>query len=81
MTSAPVVEIAAQDAAGARIAFDAGADHVDVCQALGLGGLTPSLGVGAGVVWCVTDAGPVRAAVHATHAVRRLVGRPTGRTP
>ncbi|WP_367889400.1 copper homeostasis protein CutC [Humibacter ginsenosidimutans] len=39
-----VVEIAVQDAAGARIAFDAGADRVELCQALGTGGLTPSLG-------------------------------------
>jgi copper homeostasis protein len=39
------LEIAVQDAAGARIAFDAGADRVELCQALSsTGGLTPSAG-------------------------------------
>ncbi len=39
------VEIAVQDAAGARAALAAGADRLELCQALGLGGLTPSLGL------------------------------------
>jgi copper homeostasis protein len=39
------VEIAVQDAAGVRIALEAGAARVEVCQALGLGGLTPSAGL------------------------------------
>ncbi|MFD5225257.1 copper homeostasis protein CutC [Microbacterium sp. NPDC058342] len=39
------LEIAVQDAAGARIAFAAGADRVELCQALSAtGGLTPSPG-------------------------------------
>lgn len=39
------LEIAVQDAAGARTAFDAGADRVELCQALAAtGGLTPSAG-------------------------------------
>ena len=38
------VEIAVQDAAGVRIALEAGATRVELCQALGLGGLTPSPG-------------------------------------
>ncbi|MGP7960016.1 copper homeostasis protein CutC [Sanguibacter sp. A247] len=39
------VEIAVQDAAGARVARDGGADRVELCGALaGTGGLTPSLG-------------------------------------
>jgi copper homeostasis protein len=40
---APAVEIAVQDAAGARIAIAAGADRLELCQALGVGGLTPSI--------------------------------------
>lgn len=39
------VEIAVQDAASARIALEAGATRVELCQALGLGGLTPSAGL------------------------------------
>jgi copper homeostasis protein len=39
------VEIAVQDAAGARLALGAGADRLELCQALGVGGLTPSLGL------------------------------------
>ena len=39
------VEIAVQDVAGARIALEAGAARVELCQALGLGGLTPSAGL------------------------------------
>lgn len=39
------LEIAVQDAVGARIAFTAGADRVELCQALSAtGGLTPSAG-------------------------------------
>jgi len=49
------VEIAVQDAAGVRIALEAGAARVELCQALGLGGLTPSPGL-------------VEAAVEAAHA-------------
>jgi copper homeostasis protein len=39
------VEIAVQDAAGARAARDAGADRVELCTGLVTGGLTPSLGL------------------------------------
>ncbi len=39
------VEIAVQDAAGARAAIAAGADRLELCQALTVGGLTPSLGL------------------------------------
>ncbi|MGW4930933.1 copper homeostasis protein CutC [Agromyces sp. NPDC004153] len=39
------VEIAVQDAAGVRIALREGAARVELCQALGLGGLTPSPGL------------------------------------
>lgn len=37
------LEIAVQDAAGARIALENGADRVELCAALVTGGLTPSL--------------------------------------
>lgn len=51
MRSAPAlpvalpVEVAVQDLAGARIALAAGAARVELCQALELGGLTPSAGL------------------------------------
>ncbi|GAA2892294.1 copper homeostasis protein CutC [Microbacterium esteraromaticum] len=45
MSARTALEVAVQDAAGARTAFDAGADRVELCQALaGTGGLTPSAG-------------------------------------
>ncbi|MFC9363553.1 copper homeostasis protein CutC [Rhodococcus sp. NPDC057014] len=43
---APVLELAVQDVAGARIALRAGASRVELCTALGAtGGLTPSIGM------------------------------------
>jgi copper homeostasis protein len=46
MVAAPLsIEIAVQDVAGTRIALEAGATRVELCQALGLGGLTPSAGL------------------------------------
>ena len=43
---APVLELAVQDVAGARIARRAGASRVELCTALGAtGGLTPSIGM------------------------------------
>ena len=57
----PLLEIAVQDAVGARIALDAGADRVELCQALGTGGLTPSLGTVDRVLEAVGD--PARLAV------------------
>ena len=41
----PVLEIAVQDAAGARIARSEGAERVELCSALSTGGLTPSVGI------------------------------------
>jgi Uncharacterized protein involved in copper resistance len=39
------VEIAAQDLEGVRIALGEGADRIELCAALGVGGLTPSPGL------------------------------------
>lgn len=39
------VEIAVQDPAGVRTALAAGADRIELCSALGVGGLTPSAGL------------------------------------
>jgi len=39
------VEIAVQDLEGVRIALGEGADRVELCGALGVGGLTPSPGM------------------------------------
>jgi copper homeostasis protein len=43
MSAARAVEIAVQDPAGARAAMAAGASRLELCQALDVGGLTPSL--------------------------------------
>jgi len=50
------VEIAVQDIAGAREALAAGADRLELCQALAVGGLTPSLGLLEGVLGAVDPA-------------------------
>ncbi len=58
---APVLslEIAVQDVAGARIALEAGVTRVELCQALGLGGLTPSAGLIEATVTAVEWTGAV----------------------
>lgn len=50
------VEIAVQDVAGVRIALEHGAARVELCQALGLGGLTPSAGLIEAAVAAAADA-------------------------
>ncbi len=47
------LEIAVQDVAGARAAVEAGADRLELCQALGVGGLTPSIALIEGAVAAV----------------------------
>ncbi|MFC7407175.1 copper homeostasis protein CutC [Georgenia alba] len=60
--TAMLLEIAVQDAEGARVAREGGADRLELCQALDVGGLTPSVGV----TELVTALGvPVRALVRA----------------
>ncbi|MEE6294594.1 copper homeostasis protein CutC [Georgenia wangjunii] len=49
------VEIAVQDVDGARVARDGGAARVELCSALGLGGLTPSIGLAEAVVGAGID--------------------------
>ncbi len=51
------VEIAVQDVAGVRVALAEGADRVELCVALGLGGLTPSAGLVAAAVAEAAEAG------------------------
>lgn len=41
----PAVEIAVQDRAGVDIALEAGAERIELCSALEVGGLTPSIGL------------------------------------
>lgn len=43
-TGGPALEIVVQDASGARAAMAAGADRLELCCDLGMGGLTPSAG-------------------------------------
>ena len=64
------VEIAVQDAAGVRVALEAGAARVELCQALGIGGLTPSAGL-------IASAVELAAAASAPSFVHVLV-RPRG---
>lgn len=45
----PALEVAVQDPAGAAVAREAGADRVELCSALELGGLTPSVALIAAV--------------------------------
>lgn len=50
-----LVEIAVQDVAGARAAFANGAARIELCQALSVGGLTPSRGTVEQVAGAVAD--------------------------
>jgi copper homeostasis protein len=59
MTRAPQLEIAVQDPSGARFAFAEGADRIELCQALEVGGLTPSAGIVQRVIETTGDAARV----------------------
>ncbi|HLS04356.1 MAG TPA: copper homeostasis protein CutC [Actinomycetales bacterium] len=52
MSATRAVEIAVQDLEGVRTALAAGADRIELCMGLGLGGLTPSIGL----IECAVDA-------------------------
>ena len=67
------VEIAVQDAAGARIALEAGASRVELCQALGLGGLTPSAGLDRAAVEAAAAASAPRLRARARAPARRRI--------
>jgi len=64
------VEIAVQDAAGARIALEVGASRVELCQALELGGLTPS----AGLIEATVEAAAAASVVGFVHVLVRPRG-------
>lgn len=52
-----VVEICLDDLAGVRVAEEAGADRIELCAALGEGGITPSIGTVAGALRAATRIG------------------------
>src|SRR5690625_6504278 len=45
LPASPLLEIAVQDVESGRVAREHGADGFELCQALGVGGLTPSRGL------------------------------------
>jgi len=51
------VEICLDDLAGVRVAEEAGADRIELCAALGEGGITPSIGTVAGALRAATRIG------------------------
>jgi copper homeostasis protein len=63
----PALEIAVQDVQGVADAMDSGADRVELCQALELGGLTPS----AGLVQQAVAAARTRGSSEAVHVLIR----------
>jgi copper homeostasis protein len=52
-----VVEICLDDLAGVGVAEEAGADRIELCAALGEGGITPSIGTVAGALRAATRIG------------------------
>lgn len=57
MSASRAVEIAVQDLAGVRTALAAGADRIELCMGLSLGGLTPSIGLIESAVDAAREAG------------------------
>lgn len=57
MNGKRVIEITAQDVYSVRAAIQGGADRVELCTALGVAGLTPSIGVIEGAVEAAAESG------------------------
>lgn len=57
MSASRAVEIAVQDLDGVRAALAEGADRIELCVGLGLGGLTPSIGLVESAVDAAREAG------------------------
>lgn len=57
MNGKRVIEITAQDVYSVRAAIQGGADRVELCTALGVAGLTPSIGVIEGAVEVAAESG------------------------
>jgi len=70
MSASRAVEIAVQDLAGVRTALAEGADRIELCVGLGLGGLTPSIGL----IECAVDAAHEAGAEDFVHVLIRPRG-------
>lgn len=57
MVASPLLEVTVQDLTGMSIALAGGAGRVELCTALGVAGLTPSIGLIEGCVEAARDAG------------------------
>ena len=57
MSKARVIEITAQDLYSVRAAIQGGANRVELCTALGVAGLTPSIGLMEGAVEVASESG------------------------
>ena len=87
VAKSPVLEVCVDDPAGLQAAIEGGADRIELCAALALGGLTPAPGLMAAAADCglpvfamirprpggfLYDAGELAAALQDVAAVRRF---------